>query len=75
MERATSLIPNNPDVQYGLVCTRARLGQIEGAIVALSRSADLEFKAAEWASKDPDLRLLRGLPEFEAILARMRVTP
>jgi Flp pilus assembly protein TadD len=72
MERAAALQPEDADVQYGLACSRARLGRTQEALAALSRSVDLGNTDANWVAEDPDLRSLRGLPEFEAILARMR---
>jgi hypothetical protein len=42
------------------------------APAALSRSADLGKNDADWAARNPHLRSLRDLPEFTAILARMR---
>lgn len=72
MERAAELNPEDADVQYGLACTRARLGRTQEALAALSHSVDLGYNDADEAAEDPDLRSLRGLPEFEALLARMR---
>jgi tetratricopeptide (TPR) repeat protein len=75
MEQAASLSPEDSGLQYNLACARARLGRIEGALEALDRSVDLGYTNADWARQDPDLRSLRGLAEFDAILARMRGAP
>ena len=72
MERATALKPEDPHVQYGLACTRARLGYTEEALAALSRSVELGYTNMEWAAQDTDLRSLHDLPEFDAILTQMR---
>jgi tetratricopeptide (TPR) repeat protein len=72
MERSAALNPDDPDVQYGLACTRARLGRAADALAALARSVGLGNTDADWAAQDQDLRSLGGLPEFAAILARMR---
>ena len=72
IERAGLLKPDDAEVQYALACSRARLGRAEDALTALGRSAELGNTDADWAAQDPDLRSLRGLPEFDAILARMR---
>ena len=72
IERAAALVPENANVQYVLACTRARLGHTAKALAALSRSVALGNTDADGAAQDADLRSLRGLPEFEAILARMR---
>ncbi len=72
MERAAALKPDDPDVHYGLACTRARLGRSAQALDALARSVDLGYADADGAAEDVDLRSLQGRPEFKAILARMR---
>ena len=72
MERAVALKPEDANVQYGLACTRARVGQTTEALAALSRAVDLGYTNVDWAARDADLRSLHGLREFEAILARMR---
>lgn len=72
MERAAAQNPEDSGIQYNLACTRARLSRIEEALAALARSVELGNTDADETTEDPDLRLLRGLPEFEALLARMR---
>jgi len=72
MARAAELDPDDPEIQYGLACTWARLGEIDEALEALCRSVNLGYTDADHAGRDPDLRSLRGLPEFEAILPRIR---
>lgn len=70
--RAAAMTPDDYNLQYNLACARARLGQTQEALAALARSVELGNSNADWAAQDPDLRSLRGLPEFESILARMR---
>lgn len=71
-EKAIELNPDNADVQYGLACTCARLGEADKALAALSRSINLGNGDADYTAQDVDLISLRGLPEFEALLERMR---
>jgi Flp pilus assembly protein TadD len=72
MGRAVCLKPDDPDMQYGLACTRARLGQTAEALTALARSVELGNTDADHAAQDADLRSLRGLPEFATILEQMQ---
>jgi len=64
--------PDDSGIQYNLACTQARLGHTAEALAALTRAVELGYRDADWAEQDPDLRPLRGLPEFDALLARMR---
>lgn len=71
MVRAAALAPDDAGIQYNLACAYARVGATDESLAALSRAIDLGYGKANWAAEDPDLRSLRGLPEFRALLARM----
>lgn len=72
MQRAVALKPEDADIQYGLACTRARLGKEVEALTALTRSVELGNTDADHAEQDKDLASLRDLPTFQALLVRMR---
>ncbi len=55
-----------------VLCASARIGEARRAFDALTRSVALGYTNADWAAEDDDLASLRGLPEFEALLERMR---
>jgi hypothetical protein len=38
----------------------------------LTAAADIGFGNPEWLARDPDLENLRGLPEFDTLMARMK---
>jgi tetratricopeptide (TPR) repeat protein len=72
MENATSLRPDDADMRYGLACTLARLGKTDDALAELEQSVKLGYADADHAERDHDLRALRDLPRFKAIVASMR---
>ena len=72
LQRLLALDPENQNAWYGLACAYARIETPRQALDALTRSVDFGNTGADWAAKDDDLASLRGLPEFEALLERMR---
>ena len=72
MENAASLRPDHADMRYGLACTLARLGRIDDALTQLEQSVKLGYTDADGVDQDHDLRALRDLPQFQAIVASMR---
>jgi hypothetical protein len=59
-------------MRYGLACTLARLGKTDDALAKLEQSVKLGYADADHAERDHDLRTLRDLARFKAIVASMR---
>jgi serine/threonine protein kinase/Flp pilus assembly protein TadD len=64
---ALALRPNDSSVLYNCACTYCKMGAAGEAIETLRKAWEAGFKDAEWARRDPDLSLLHGTPEFEAL--------
>ena len=60
------------ETAYDTACALARAGDRGGALRLLERAAELGFRDAEFAASDADLKLIHGLPGFEAWLAALR---
>jgi len=61
-----------PETAYDTACALARAGDRAGALRLLERAAELGFRDAEFAASDADLKLIHGLPGFEAWLAALK---
>jgi hypothetical protein len=66
MTRALEEHPDNPNVLYNLACCEALAGRGEDALAHLIRSAELDPRVPEWASRDPDLDPIRDEAGFPA---------
>jgi serine/threonine protein kinase/Tfp pilus assembly protein PilF len=64
---ALALRPNEATVLYNLACVFCMLERREEALDALRKAWAAGFKDPAWARRDPDLNLLHGDPEFEAL--------
>jgi tetratricopeptide (TPR) repeat protein len=69
---AERLSPGNQGSRYARACIDAMWGASEQALQSLQQATDLGYKDADWAANDPDFTSLRGMPEFEQLLSRMR---
>jgi len=67
MNLAMALRSNETTVLYNAACVYCQLGKKAEALDALGRAAEVGFKDAEWARRDPDLVLLHGDPAFEKL--------
>jgi hypothetical protein len=56
--------PENGSILYNLACYEALAGRREEAVVHLARAVELEPRAGEWLSDDPDLDSIRDDPRF-----------
>ena len=63
---------DQPIVVYNLACALAVRGRTREALATLGRAVELGFTDAEGMAGDADLASLRGKPEYEALLARLR---
>lgn len=62
------LAPQNPGHAYNVACLYALSGNVEQAIEAFEKSAQLGFDDANLAGSDPDLAAIRGHAEYKKIL-------
>jgi hypothetical protein len=67
-ERALKRDPGAADTHYALAATRARLGSVEPALLALERAIELKPVLRVRAQTDADLAALRNEPDFERII-------
>lgn len=70
--RLVELRPSDPAVHYNLACTLSRLGQTTEAVSVLKMAIRLGYDDYGHIETDPDLDLLRDLPEFKALLRSRR---
>jgi tetratricopeptide (TPR) repeat protein len=68
--RLLCIRPQDPVVNYNLACTLSRLAEIDAALDALRKAVRLGYDDLGHIETDPDLDILRELPEFRAILKR-----
>jgi len=61
---AMLLRPNEATVHYNAACTFCKLGRKTEGMDALTKAWNAGFTDADWARRDPDLDLLKDLPEF-----------
>jgi non-specific serine/threonine protein kinase len=64
---AMALRSNETTVLYNAACVYCQLGRKSDALDVLRRASEAGFKDAQWARRDPDLALLHGEAEFEAL--------
>ncbi len=70
-ERALAIDPDEPAVHYNLACVYAQAGEPERALDCLEQVVGKGFGLKDWIVHDHDLAPLRGLPRYEAVLARL----
>lgn len=71
-ERALKRDSEAAHIHYGLAATRARLGALEPALLALARALELQPTLRVRAQHDPDLAALRNNSEYERLLFASR---
>jgi len=59
-----------PKVAYNVACASAKKGDTTEALAWLLRALELGFNDREALLADPDIEVLRSLPEFEALVAQ-----
>jgi len=60
--------PQSAAILYSLACLEATEGKHDEALAALGEAVELDPSVADWAREDEDLRSLRELPEFKALV-------
>jgi adenylate cyclase len=73
--RANALDPDDPSPLYNIACACALMGRPDRALDCLDRCFAMGLAHQDWIAHDPDLDSLRGLPRFEALVARHRDRP
>lgn len=66
------LQPQNATAHYNLACSLALSDRRADALRTLSHAIGLGYRDYNWMAEDPDLQSLQGVPEFEALLDRLR---
>ncbi|MCI0666113.1 MAG: M50 family metallopeptidase, partial [Acidobacteria bacterium] len=61
-----------PHLAYNVGCAHARAGRTDQALEWVNRAVAGGYSEGETLASDPDLDVLRGRPEFEMILSRLR---
>ncbi|HEY2963910.1 MAG TPA: transglutaminase domain-containing protein [Pyrinomonadaceae bacterium] len=67
-DRAISLEPDYTEGYYERACALARLRRFKEAIVALTKSVELDDMQVEYLADEEDLKPLASLPEFKKLL-------
>jgi non-specific serine/threonine protein kinase len=64
---AIALRPDDTMILYNTACVFCLLGKPKDALASLKKACDAGYSATAWARQDPDLSILHGDPEFEAL--------
>ena len=70
--RLVRLQPRNATAHYNLACSLALSKRRADALRSLHRAIELGYTDLEWMQQDPDLAGLKGDPEFERLLRRLK---
>lgn len=66
------LQPENPTAHYNLACSLALSQKRGDALRALHLAITLGYDDRDWMEQDPDLESLKGDPEFELLLGKLK---
>jgi len=69
-EDAMRLQPDYVDPYYNLACLFSIQGDTKGGLDYLKKAVSLDGSVREWALDDSDLKMLRGVPEFEEAIGK-----
>ena len=67
-EKAIRLGPGYVDPYYNLACVYALKGKLSESLAHLKKAAMIDKSVMGWARTDPDLKNIREIPEFDAIM-------
>ncbi|MCM2256418.1 MAG: protein kinase [Vicinamibacteria bacterium] len=67
---AMVLRPNEASVHYNAACVFCKLGRKSDAMEAMHKAHRAGYRGGDWARRDPDLALIQGEPEFDALFPR-----
>lgn len=65
---AVAMRPNDANILYNGACTYGLLGMKADALDVFRRAVEAGYTNADWAMKDPDLKILHDDPEFRRLL-------
>jgi tetratricopeptide (TPR) repeat protein len=65
---AVAMRPNDANILYNGACTYGLLKMKVDALDTFRRAVDAGYTNADWAMKDPDLKILHDDPEFRRLL-------
>ena len=66
------LLPDNATAHYNLACSLALSKRRTDALRSLKRAVALGYDDADWMTQDPDLDVLKNLPEFTQLLEQLK---
>ncbi|HVL69577.1 MAG TPA: protein kinase [Vicinamibacterales bacterium] len=75
VQRAVGLRPNDSNILYNAACTYGLMRRKAEALDLLLRAKAAGYPNLHWAVRDPDLKILHGLPEFTALVADEDAAP
>jgi len=70
--RLVRLQPRNATAHYNLACSLVLSKRKADALRSLHRAIELGYTDLEWMQQDTDLEGLKGNPEFERLLQRLK---
>ena len=70
--RLVRLQPRNATAHYNLACSLALSKRRADALRSLHQAIELGYTDREWMQQDPDLEGLKGDPEFERLLLKLK---
>jgi tetratricopeptide (TPR) repeat protein len=71
LEVAATIQPERPELWYDLACARALDGHRKPALQALETAVDKGFSDVEHLESDPDLKALRGMDGYRALIEKL----
>ena len=66
-DMAMALRPDDTMILYNVACVFSLMGKKREALNALKRAKETGYRSPTWVRQDPDLALLHGDPEFDAL--------
>lgn len=74
LQSMIELAPQHPLAHYNLACVEALLGEVKEAVGSLKQAVAGGYSNLSHMLADTDLTSLRGLPEFQDLVERLRQT-
>jgi serine/threonine protein kinase/tetratricopeptide (TPR) repeat protein len=68
LQIAVALRPNDSNILYNAACTYALVNRTSESLDMLQRALAAGYHNLHWIARDPDLAVLRDLPEFRRIV-------
>ena len=66
------LEPENPTAHYNLACSLALCKKRPDALRSLRKALSHGYDDLDWMEQDPDLEILKGNPEFQKLLKKLK---